>query len=203
MRFSHSDVLQRIRYSLNASTINNSLSLIIVIATISVIVQVMDRSFGNTVILSLQDLFPRADVLLFGLLVMISIALNYVLIRFSSRSSRIERQRSKLGRILFVITVLLHYSSTAILVTILLQVVFTSEYNVYLMETVVGINLIMSSILLAILSSRLVRTYRNSPSGVVLAYTVAIAMLSLSGHYHLHICWQLPSGKTWLHNIRF
>ena len=34
---------------------------------------------------------------------------------------------------------------------------------------------------MAILSSRFVRTYRTSPSKVVLAYTVAVAMLSLSG----------------------
>ena len=58
---------------------------------------------------------------------------------------------------------------------------FTSQYNVKLLETVVGINLITSSLLLAILSSRFVRTFMNSPSKVVLAYSIAIAVLSLSG----------------------
>ena len=55
-----------------------------------------------------------------------------------------------------------------------------SKYNVDLLETVVGINLITSSILLAILSSRLVRAYKISPSKVVLAYSISIAVLSLS-----------------------
>ena len=63
----------------------------------------------------------------------------------------------------------------------LFQIVFTSQYNVDLLETVVGINLITSSVLLAILSSRFLRTFRNSKNKVVLAYTIAIAVLSLSG----------------------
>ena len=187
MRFSQLDVLGRIRCLFHASLLNINLSFVVLIAIISVIIQVMDRSFGNTVILSLQNIFPRADVLVFGLLVIISISMQSVLIKYTSRSAKVERNRSRLGRILFLITVLLEYSATGILVTILFQIVFTSEYNVYLLETVVGINLITSSVLLAILSSRFVRTYRNSPSKIVLAYAVGIARPFNEWHYHLHL----------------
>ncbi|MGA9840856.1 MAG: hypothetical protein WBP64_10905 [Nitrososphaeraceae archaeon] len=79
-----------------------------------------------------------------------------------------------------VIANVLQYSASGILVIILFEAIFTSQYNVDLLETVVGINLITIIVLLAILSSRLVRTYRNFPSRVVLAYAAAIAMLSLS-----------------------
>ena len=157
------------------------MSFVVVISIISVIIQVMDRSFGNTVILSLQNLFPRADVLVFGLLIIISIAMQSVLIKYTSRSAKIEGNRSRLGRILFVVTVLLQYSVIGILITILFQIVFRSEYNVYLLETVAGINLITSSILLAILCSRFIRAFMNVSSKVVLAYSVGIAALSLSG----------------------
>jgi hypothetical protein len=157
------------------------MSFVVVISIISVIIQVMDRSFGNTVILSFQNLFPRADVLVFGLLIIISIAMQSVLIKYTSRSAKIEGNRSRLGRILFVVTVLLQYSVIGILITILFQIVFRSEYNVYLLETVAGINLITSSILLAILSSRFIRAFMNVSSKVVLAYSVGIAALSLSG----------------------
>jgi hypothetical protein len=179
MRFSHLDVLRRIRCSFHAGIINNNLLPVIVI--VSVIIQVMDRSFGNTFILSLGNIFPRADVLVFGLMVLISITIQSVLIKITSRSAKVVRHRSRLGRILFVITVLLQYSATGILVIILFQILFTSEYNVDLLETIVGINLITSSILLAILSSRFVRAFRNFPSKVVLAYAIAIAALSLNG----------------------
>jgi hypothetical protein len=181
MRLSRLDALGKIRCSFSSSIININMSFVVVISIISVIIQVMDRSFGNTVIRSLQNLFPRADVLVFGLLIIISIAMQSVLIKYTSRSAKIEGNRSRLGRILFVVTVLLQYSAIGILITILFQIVFTSEYNVYLLETVAGINLITSSILLAILSSRFIRAFMNVSSIVVLAYSVGIAALSLSG----------------------
>ena len=141
----------------------------------------MDKTFGNTFTISLGSTFPQADLMVFGLMILITITIQFVLIRKSKESVRVEKSKSKLGKIVLVIANVLQYSASGILVIILFEAVFTSQYNVDLLETVVGINLITSSILLAILSSRLVRTYRNSPSRVVLAYTVAIAMLSLSG----------------------
>ena len=114
-------------------------------------------------------------------MVLISITIQVVLIKRTRESVKVERSKSRLGQSVLVIANLLQYSASGILVIILLEAIFTSQYNVDLLEAVVGINLITSSVLLAILSSRLVRTYRNFPSKVVLAYMVAIAILSLSG----------------------
>ena len=114
-------------------------------------------------------------------MVLISITIQVVLIKRTRESVKVERSKSRLGQSVLVIANLLQYSASGILVIILLEAIFTSQYNVNLLEAVVGINLITSSVLLAILSSRLVRTYRNFPSKVVLAYMVAIAILSLSG----------------------
>ena len=161
-------------------SIGNSL-LIVIVAIIAVILQVLDKTFGNTFTISLGSIFPQADLLIFGLMVLISIAVQFVLIQKTRESVKVEKSKSRLGKSVLVIANLLQYSASGILVIILFEAIFTSQYNVDLLETVVGINLITSSVLLAILSSRFVRTYRNSPSKVVLAYTVAIAMLSLSG----------------------
>ena len=119
--------------------------------------------------------------MVFGLMVLISITIQFVLIKKTRESVKVEKSKSRLGKSVLVIANLLQYSASGILVIILFQAIFTSQYNVDLLETVVGINLITSSVLLAILSSRFIHTYRNSPSKVVLAYTVAIAILSLSG----------------------
>ena len=161
-------------------SIGNSL-LIVIVAIIAVILQVLDKTFGNTFTISLGSIFPQADLMVFGLMVLISIALQFVLIKKTRESVKVEKSKSRLGKSVLVIANLLQYSASGILVIILFEAIFTSQYNVDLLETVVGINLITSSVLLAILSSRFVRTYRNSPSKVVMAYTVAIAMLSLSG----------------------
>ena len=40
--------------------------LLVVVAFIAIIIQVMDKSFGTTFTLSLRDIFPRADLLVFG-----------------------------------------------------------------------------------------------------------------------------------------
>jgi hypothetical protein len=167
------------KHTILARSIGNSL-LIVIVAIIAVVLQVLDKTFGNTFTISLGSIFPQADLMVFGLMVLITITIQFVLIRKSRESVRVEKSKSRLGKIVLVIANVLQYSASGILVIILLEAVFTSQYDVDLLETVVGINLITSNILLAILSSRLVRTYRNSPSRVVLAYTVAIAMLSLS-----------------------
>jgi hypothetical protein len=95
-------------------------------------------------------------------------------------SLKIEGSKSMLGKAVVIIAILLQYAAVGILIIILFQIIFTSEYNVYLLETIVGINLITSSVLLAILSSRFLRTFKKSPSKVVLAYIISIAILSLS-----------------------
>lgn len=164
--------------SFHAGSIDNNL-LIVIVVIIAVILQVMDKSFGNTFTLSLGNIFPRADVLVFGLMALISITIQSVLIKKTRESVKVERSKSRLGQIVLVIATLLQYSAAGILVIILFQILFISKYNVDLLETIVGINLITSSVLLAILSSRFVRTLRNSPSKVVLAYAIAIAALSL------------------------
>lgn len=160
------------------STHGNLLIIISVIA--AVIVQVMDKSFGNTFTLSLDNTFPRADILVFGLLVLISIMIQSVLIKKTRGSLKLQGSKSKLGKAVILIAILLQYAAAGILIITLFQIVFTSEYNVDLLETIVGINLITSSILLAILSSRFLRSFRKFPSKVVLAYTISIAVLSLS-----------------------
>ncbi len=166
--------------SFHVGSIDNSL-LIVIVVIITVVLQVLDKTFGNTFTVSLGNIFPQADLMVFGVMVLISITIQVVLIKKTRESVKVERSKSRLGQSVLVIANLLQYSAAGILVIILFEALFTSQYNVDLVEAVVGINLITSSVLLAILSSRFVRTCRNSPSKVVLAYMVAIAILSLNG----------------------
>jgi hypothetical protein len=134
--------------------------LLVVVAFIAIIIQVMDKSFGTTFTLSLRDIFPRADLLVFGLMILISIAIQSVLIKKAREAVKIDRSKSRVGQTVLVVTALLQYSAADMLVIILFQAVFTLKYSVNLLETIVGINLITSSVILAILSSRFVRTLR-------------------------------------------
>jgi hypothetical protein len=154
--------------------------LIAIVAIIAVTLQVLDKTFGNTFTISLGNIFPQADLMVFSLMVLISITIQFVLIKKTKESIKVEKSKSRLGKSILVIANVLQYSADGIIVIILFEVIFTSKYNVDLLETVAGINLITSSVLLAILSSRLVRAYRTSSSKAVLAYSISIAVLSLS-----------------------
>ena len=168
------------KFSFIAGSIESRLLILFVVA-VAVILQVLDKTFGNTLTISLENMFPQASLMVFGLMVLISIMIQFVLFRNTRKSIKVGRSSSRLGQIILVVTTLLQYSTTGFLVIILFEALFTSQYNVDFLELVVGISLITSSSLLAILSSRFVRTYVHSPSKVVLAYSVAIAVLSLSG----------------------
>ena len=175
------------KHTIHARSIGNSL-LIVIVAIIAVILQVLDKTFGNTFTISLGNIFPQADLVVFGLMVLISIAIQFVLIKKTRESVKVEKSKSRLGKSVLVIATVLQYSASGILVIILFEAIFTSQYNVDLLETVVGINLITSSVLLAILSSRFVRTYRNSPSRVVSGLYSSNCYAFIEWYYHLHIC---------------
>lgn len=153
--------------------------LIVIAAIIGVVIQILDKSFGNT--FTVYNIFPHADVLVFSLIVLISITIQYVLIKKTRKSLRIERSKSRVGQAVLTLAVLLQYVSSVILVIILFQTIFTLNYSVVILEGILAINLITSSALLAILSWRYVRSFRYFPSKLVLAYTIAFASLSISG----------------------
>jgi hypothetical protein len=158
----------------NTQRYDKSLFLII-IGIVGVIIQVMDRSFGNTYII------PQYEMLFFSMMILISLAIQYLLIKRIRDAVKIERSKSRVGRAVLIASTILQFSSSGALVVILFQALFTLKYSIVLPEIVVGVNLITSSGVLAILSSRFVRSYKYSPSKLVLAYTIAIAALSLSG----------------------
>ncbi len=162
-------------------SIESRLLILFVVAAATVILQVLDKTFGNTLTISLENLFPQASLIIFGLMILISIVIQFVLFRKIRKSIKTGRSSSRSGQVIFVVTTLLQYSAAAFLVVIFFEALFTSQYNVDFLELIVGISLITSSLLLAILSSRFVRAYVHSPSKVVLAYSISIAVLSLSG----------------------
>jgi hypothetical protein len=148
---------------------------IIIIGIIGVILQVMDRSFGNTYII------PQHEMLFFSLMILISFAIQYLLIKKIRDALKIEKSRSRVGQAVLIAATIVQFCSSGMLIIILFQALFTLKYSIMLLEIIVGVNLITSSGILAILSSRFLRSYRYSPSKLVLAYTIAIASLSLSG----------------------
>jgi hypothetical protein len=129
--------------------------LLVIVAIIGVVIQILDKSFGNT--FAIYNIFPHGDVLVFGLMVLISIIIQYMLIKKTRESLRIEKPKSRVGQVVLTVSVLLQYISGGLLVIILFQTIFTLSYSVALLEAILGINIFTSSALLATLSWRFVR----------------------------------------------
>src|SRR6187402_8483 len=104
--------------------------LIVIVAIIAVILIVLDKTFGNTFTTSLGSIFPKADLMAFSLMALISIFIQFVLIRKTRKSVKVEKSKSRLGKSVVVIATLLQYSASVILVIILFEAIFTSQYNV-------------------------------------------------------------------------
>ena len=117
------------KQTFRAHSISNSL-LIVIAAIFAIILQVLDKTFGNTFTISLGSIFPRADLMVFGLMILISITIQTVLIKKTRESVKVEKSKSRLGKSVLVIATLLQYSASCILVIILLEAIFTSEYNI-------------------------------------------------------------------------
>lgn len=86
---------------------NESRLLIPFVVAVAVILQVLDKTFGNTLTISLENIFPQASLMAFGLMVLISITIQFFFFRNTRKSAKLRKSSSRLGQIIFVATTLL------------------------------------------------------------------------------------------------
>ena len=75
---------------------------------------------------------------------------------------------------------IIQYAVIAILVSIILQMTVTSSYNIFLIEAVFWINYILSILLLGLLLHRFFSWFKSSRNSIVLAYALAMSVLSIN-----------------------
>jgi hypothetical protein len=97
--------------------------------------------------------------------------------RDNEKNSSNERLRlSTIGKVVSII----QYALIAIFASIILQMLFTSSYNVLFLEVVIWISYILAIALLGFLSQRFISWFRSNHNPVVLAYSLAIIMISIN-----------------------
>jgi hypothetical protein len=114
--------------------------------------------------------------------------------RYNEKNSSNERLRlSALGKAVSII----QYTLIAIFASIILQMLFTSSYNVLFLEVVIWISYILAIALLGFLSQRFLSWFRSSHNPVVLAYSLAIIMISINAIFTvLYVTNELASKPT-------
>jgi hypothetical protein len=97
--------------------------------------------------------------------------------RGTGKNSSNEKLRlSVIGKVVSVI----QYALIAIFASLILQMLFTSSYNVVFLEIVIWINYILAIALLGFLAQRFLSWFRSNHNPVVLAYSLATIMISIN-----------------------
>jgi hypothetical protein len=102
--------------------------------------------------------------------------------RGTQKNSSNERLRlSTIGKVVSII----QYALIAIFASIILEMLFTSSYNVLFIEIVIWMNYILAIALLGFLAQRFLSWYMSNHNPVVLAYSLAIIMISINAVFTL------------------
>lgn len=89
---------------------------------------------------------------------------------------------------------IIQYVLIAILVTLILQMVFTSSYNVFLLQLAVWISYSVAIVLLVVLCQRFLSWFKSNHSVVVLAYALAIMMICINAIFTIFYVTNQVSG---------
>ena len=156
---------------------------IFVFVCVIIAVLIVDTSIIR-VATSIGGLGPSYIILFVGIVVMFGIG-NYAILQFVEREYKGIGKRvssSTAGRRLIIdkVVKICQYVLLAILVSVVLQMVFTSIYHSYSLRAVIIISYGLSSVLLAFLAKRFFSWFRSDHNAVVLVYALAISVLSVN-----------------------
>jgi hypothetical protein len=106
---------------------------------------------------------------------------QYFILGFVKRGTGKNSSNEKLRlRVIGKVVSVVQYALIAIFASIILEMLFTSSYNVLFLEIVIWMNYILAIALLGLLAQRFLSWFRSNHNPVVLAYSLAIIMISIN-----------------------
>jgi hypothetical protein len=147
---------------------------------------------------------PSLNITIFTVMVVVYAVGQYLILGFvkSKINEIISNKQLHLNAIHKVVSIT-QYAVIAILVSIILQMIITSGYNIFLLNAVLWINYILSIMLLGLLAQRFFSWFKSQHTSVVLAYALAIPMLSINaGFTLLYVANELMARPTYINSMR-
>jgi hypothetical protein len=122
-----------------------------------------------------------SSIVIFAVMCVIFAVGQYLILGFVRRvnEKRIANRRLRLSTIGRAVSII-QYALIAIFASIILEMLFTSSYNVLFLEIVIWINYILAIALLGFLAQRFLSWFRSNHNPVMLAYSLAIIMISIN-----------------------
>lgn len=161
--------------------ITNNNKAIFAAVIIAVIVLILDTSIIKTSILTTSESGSSQRVQSFVIILSITIAIQYLILRFVKDKSETIRRISELHiNMIHKIVTMIQYVLTGVLVFVVLQITLTSEYSINLLITAVTISYGLSVAMTVLLTQRFFSWFKSNRDSVVLFYGLASVMVVIN-----------------------
>jgi hypothetical protein len=158
---------------------------IFIIIFLIIVALIIDTSIIKLARFSI-DQSSNSSITIFTLLVVIYATGQYLILEFVKRKINEIKASGRLHLdVIHKVVSTIQYAVIAILVFIILQMTVTSSYNIFLIEAVFWINYVLSILLLGLLAQRFFSWFKSSRNTVVLAYALAMSLLSINAGFTL------------------
>jgi hypothetical protein len=122
----------------------------------------------------------------FTILVAIYAIGQYIILEFVKRKiNEIMASKHLHLEVIHKVVSITQYAMIVILVSIILQMTITAGYNIFLIEAAFWINYVLSILLLGLLAQRFFSWFKSSRNSIVLAYALAMSLLSINAGFTL------------------
>ena len=123
---------------------------------------------------------PSVDIIIFTFMVLVYTVGQYLILGFVKRkiNESITGEQRYLN-IIYKVVSIIQYVLIAILVSVILQMIITSGYDILLVKLVIWISYIISTIVLGLIATRFFSWFKSQRNSVVLAYALAILVLMM------------------------
>ena len=124
---------------------------------------------------------PSVDIMIFTFMIFVYTVGQYLILGFVKRKiNETITGRQRYLNVIHKAVSIIQYVLIAILVSIILQMIITSGYDILLVKLVIYISYIISIIVLGLIARRFFSWFKSQRNSVVLAYALAISVLMIN-----------------------
>jgi len=177
---------------------------VFIIISFIIIALIIDTSIIKISGFTTDRTSPSLNITIFTVMVVVYAVGQYLILGFvKSKINEIISNKQLHLNVIHKVVSITQYAVIVILVSIILQMIITSGYNIFLLNAVLWINYILSIMILGLLAQLFFSWFKSQHTSVVLAYALAIPMLSINaGFTLLYVANELMARPTYINSMR-
>ena len=177
---------------------------VFIVIPFMIIAVIIDTSIIKISGFTTDRISPSLGIAIFTVMAVVYTVGQYLILGFvKSKINEIISNKQLHLNVIHKVVSITQYAVIAILVSIILQMIITSGYNIFLVSVVLWINYILSIMLLGLLAQRFFSWFKSSRNSIVLAYALAMSSLSTNAGFTLvYVANELMARPTYINSMR-